>query len=52
LLATFVVAVFPPSGSNTRPAVRLILPLPAASATDTVARIVAQAMSQSLGQQV
>jgi tripartite-type tricarboxylate transporter receptor subunit TctC len=32
--------------------VRLILPLPAASATDTVARVIAQSMSQSFGQQV
>ena len=30
----------------------MILPLPAASATDTVARIIAQTMSQSFGQQV
>jgi len=32
--------------------VRLVLPLPAASATDTVARIVIQPMAQGLGQQL
>ena len=48
-------AVFPFSaGAQQYPTkqVRLILPLPAASATDTVARVIAQSMSQSFGQQV
>ena len=48
-------AAFPYSaGAQQYPAkqVRLILPLPAASATDTVARIIAQSMSQGFNQQV
>jgi len=53
LLGVLVFSAFPALGQQyPSKQIRLILPLPAASATDTVARIVAQSMSQSLGQQV
>src|SRR5512141_2608664 len=53
LLAALAVITSPAMGQQyPSKQVRMILPLPAASATDTVARIIAQSMSQSLGQQV
>ena len=53
LLAALAVIPFPAIGQQyPSKQVRMILPLPAASATDTVARIVAQTMSQSFGQNV
>lgn len=53
LLAALVVLSFPAIAQQyPSKQVRLILPLPAASATDTVARVVAQSMGQSFGQQL
>ena len=52
-LATLAVFSFPAIAQQyPSKRVRLILPLPAGSATDTVARIVAQPMAQALGQQI
>lgn len=53
LLATFVLAALPAAAQQyPSKQIRLVLPLPAASATDTVARVIAQSMGVGFGQTV
>lgn len=50
--AAVAAVAFPAAAQYPARQVRMILPLPAASATDTVARVIAQSMSQGFGQTV
>ena len=51
-VAALAAVAFPVAAQYPARQVRMILPLPAASATDTVARVIAQSMSASFGQTV